>query len=137
ARGGGEGRAAAFVALCCLGTLVAKAVVSAPRTQVNHGDVAFYYVVAENLARGRGFVIDYIWNFWSHPAGIPAFSNDWWMPLTSVLCALGMKLGGIGYASAQNTMIVVSSALPLAVYLLGRELWGDRRVARLGAALAA
>jgi len=132
-----DGRAAAFVALCCLGTFAAKLVVSAPRTQVNHGDVAFYYVVAKNLALGRGFVIDYIWNFWSRPEGIPTFSNDWWMPLPSVLCALGMKLGGIGYASAQATMIVVSSVLPLAVYLLGRELWDDRRVALLGAALAA
>jgi len=47
----------------------------------HHGDIAFYYTLARNLAQGRGFVIDYIWNFWNHP---PAshLQHDWWMPLT-------------------------------------------------------
>jgi|GEM_PF-3009002 len=127
--------AAALAALCVL-TLLVKLAVNEARTGLNHGDVSFYYTVAKNLAEGRGFVIDYIWNFWDHPEGIPTPSNTWWMPLPSILCAIGMKLFGIRFAVAQDTMIVVTSVLPLVVYLLGRELVGGRLVPLLAAALA-
>jgi hypothetical protein len=127
----------AWVAFCCVATLVAKLLVNEPRVAVNHGDISFYYVVAQNLAEGRGFVIDYIWNFWNHPAGIPNPSNVWWMPLTSAICALGMKLFGMTYTVAQNTMIVVTSVLPWVMFLLGRELFRSRTVALLGATVAA
>jgi len=134
----GPGRpfVAAWVTACCAFTLLAKLAVNGPRTHPHHGDISFYYAVARNLAEGRGFVIDYVWNFWNHPKGIPTFSNDWWMPLTSVLSALGMLVGGVSYASAQDTMVVVTSVLPLVVYLLGSELWGSRAVGLVGAALA-
>jgi 4-amino-4-deoxy-L-arabinose transferase-like glycosyltransferase len=124
------------VTACCAVTLLAKLHVVAPRRHVNHGDISFYYAVAKNLAAGRGFVIDYIWNFWNRPTGIPTFSNDWWMPLTSVLSALGMLIGGVSYVSAQTTMVVVTSVLPLVVYLLGSELWQSRAVGLVGALLA-
>jgi 4-amino-4-deoxy-L-arabinose transferase-like glycosyltransferase len=129
--------AAVAVAALCVLTLVAKLAANAPRTGLNHGDVSFYYTVAKNLAEGRGFVIDYIWNFWDDPQGFPTPSNTWWMPLASIVCAVGMKLFGVGYAVAQTTMIVVTSVLPLVVYLLGRELIGGRVVPLLGAALSA
>jgi len=48
-----------------------------------------------------------------------------------------MKLFGVSYAVAQNAMIVLTSLLPWAVYLLGRELFGGRAVPLIGAALAA
>ena len=124
------------VALCCLATLLVKLHVNAIRTGVNHGDSSFYYVVAKNLATGRGFVLDYIWNFWNDPRGLPAPSNDWWMPLTSIIGAIGMKLGSIDYVSAQTAMIVATSILPLIVYLLGRELFGSALIGLVGAALS-
>jgi len=120
---------------CCLATLVCKWLVNQPRTGLGHGDVSFYYTVAKNLATGRGFIIDYIWNFWDRPQGIPTPSNTWWMPLPSALCAVGMWFGGIGYAAAQGTMIVVTSVLPLLLWLLGCELFRDWRVGLLGALL--
>jgi len=135
-RGPSTRTVALWVAACCAFTFFAKLRVNLPRDHVNHGDIAFYYAVAQNLAEGRGFVIDYVWNFWNHPAGIPTFSNDWWMPLTSLLSALGMLIGGVSYHSAQNTMVVLTSVLPLVVYLLGRELWDSRAVGLVGALLA-
>jgi hypothetical protein len=125
-----------LVLACCVATFVCKLVVNEPRTSVNHGDVAFYYTVARNLAEGRGFTIDYIWNFWDHPQGFPTPSNVWWMPLPSVICAAGMLLGGGDYAAAQLAMIVLTSVLPLLVWLLGLELFRDWRVALLGAVLS-
>lgn len=127
---------AAWVALCCLATLLVKFSVNAPRTAVNHGDISFYWAVAKNLAEGRGFVIDYIWNFWNHPESIPTPANVWWMPLASIIGAIGMRLGDMDYVSAQAAMIVVTSVLPLVVYLLGRELFGSAAVALTGATLS-
>jgi hypothetical protein len=126
----------AWVAACCLGTLAAKLAVNAERTQVNHGDISFYYSVARNLVEGRGFVIDYIWNFWSHPEGVPTPSNVWWMPLASVIGAAGMWLGRPDYVSAQRAMIVCTSVLPLVMYLLGRDSFRSRAVGLVGALLA-
>lgn len=126
----------AWVAFCCVATLLAKWVINQPRVDVNHGDISFYYAVAKNLAEGRGFVIDYIWNFWNHPEGIPTPSNVWWMPLPSVICAIGMKLGGVTYTAAQNAMILVTSIMPLVMYLLGKDLFGSRAVGLLGATVA-
>lgn len=123
------------LALCLL-SLLAKLQANAPRTGLNHGDVSFYYTVARNLAEGRGFVIDYIWNFWDDPQGFPTPSNTWWMPLTSVICAAGMKLFGVEYGVAQATMIAFSSLLPLVAWFLARELCGGRLVPLLAAALA-
>ena len=48
-----------------------------------HGDFAYYYSLAENLAEGRGFQIDYIWNYLNPPETISHPSNDYWMPFTS------------------------------------------------------
>jgi hypothetical protein len=127
---------AAWVAACCVATFLAKWVINEPRTSVNHGDISFYFTVARNLAEGRGFLIDYIWNFWDRPEGFPTPSNVWWMPLPSVLCALGMLIGGVSYLSAQLAMIALTSVLPLLVYLLGRELFADARVGLLGALLS-
>jgi len=126
----------AWVAFCCVVTLVAKWWINQPRVAVNHGDISFYYVVAKNLAEGRGFVIDYIWNFWNHPEGIPTPSNVWWMPLPSAICALGMKLFGVTYTVAQNTMILATSVMPLVMYVLGRELFRSVAVGVLGATVA-
>jgi hypothetical protein len=126
----------AWVTACCLGTLLAKLLVNADRTQVNHGDISFYYAVAQNLAEGRGFVIDYIWNFWNHPTGVPTPSNVWWMPLTSVIAAVGMWFGQPDYVSAQRAMIVATSVLPLVMYLLGRDAFRSRAVGLVGALFA-
>ncbi len=127
---------ATLVALCCVGTFVIKWFVNQPRTFVGYGDVANYYTVARNLALGTGFQIDYVWNFLSDPQGMPTPSNVWWMPLPSLLCALGMKLGDVGYAAAQSSMIVLTSLVPWAVYLLGRDLFGRTSTGLLGALAA-
>lgn len=124
------------VFLCCLATWIIKTVVNAPRTGVNHGDISFYVTVARNLAEGRGFVIDYIWNFWSHPEGIPTPSNLWWMPMASIIGAAGMKVfGTTDYGAAQSAMILFTSLTPLVTYLLARELFG-RPIGLAGAVLA-
>lgn len=127
---------AVAVVACCVLTFAAKSVVNEPRREVNHGDISFYVTVARNLVEGRGFVIDYIWNFWAEPEGIPQPSNVWWMPLASIVAAIGMALGDGGYVAGQTATIALSSVLPAVVFLLGRDLFGCPRVGLAGALLS-
>ncbi len=56
-------------------------------------DPTHYYLLGRNLYHGRGFVIDYIWHYANDP---PAVTHpiDHWMPMSGILAAAGMALGG-------------------------------------------
>jgi Dolichyl-phosphate-mannose-protein mannosyltransferase len=126
-----------FVILFVVSLLV-RGYALAERVSPGHGDVADYYSVARNLYEGRGFFVDYIWTFIVDPHGIPNPSNTWWMPLPSILTAIGFVLsGGASYAAAKWTMIVVASLIPFVTYLTARELLGSKLLAFASAILAA
>ena len=48
--------------------------------------------VANSLLAGDGFVVHYLWTYVDAPESMPAPSYRYWMPLTSVLAAVGMAL---------------------------------------------
>lgn len=52
-------------------------------------DPNHYYNLARNLAEGRGFVIDYIWQYHNAPATV-THPIDYWMPLPAVWPAIGL-----------------------------------------------
>jgi hypothetical protein len=54
-------------------------------------DSNHYYNLARNLAQGRGFVVDYIWNYYNLPADV-THPEDYWMPLPAVYPAAMMAL---------------------------------------------
>ncbi|MDQ7026226.1 MAG: glycosyltransferase family 39 protein [Anaerolineae bacterium] len=54
-------------------------------------DPNHYYNLATNLANGRGFVIDYIWQYHNPPAQV-THPIDYWMPLPALWPALGLAL---------------------------------------------
>ncbi len=56
-------------------------------------DTSYYLVVAENLYSGRGFVVDYLWNYLAgFPKGLPVPSNEYWMPGTSLVAAAAFSI---------------------------------------------
>ena len=65
-----------------------------------HGDSAFYYTVAKNIASGRGPVIDYIVYFFSGLLPLPHYAGDFWNPSASFLIAIPMILFGRTISSA-------------------------------------
>ena len=78
-------------------------------------DAAYYYSVAENLHHGRGFVIDYTWNYLRGlPQGLPVPSNDYWQPLVSIILALAFLVAPVSWVTAQ----VVASFFGCLVALL-------------------
>jgi len=54
-------------------------------------DPNHYYNLASNLAEGRGFVIDYIWQYHMPPNSV-THPIDYWMPLPAIWPALGLMI---------------------------------------------
>src|SRR5439155_568106 len=84
---------------------------------------AFYYAsVARRLAHGEGLTADFVWNFIEAPnfAPLPVPSHRFWMPLTSVVQAVGIvalepALGT--FRAAQAAIVAVGAFVPAAAYL--------------------
>lgn len=95
-----------------------------PLQQAGYMDAAYTMHVAENLARGRGFVEDVLWNYLDQPQGLPHPSNLYWMPLPSILVAPFFIVLGSSYRAAQIPFILLSSLLPLFAFYLSKRLYG-------------
>ncbi len=94
-----------------------------PLTQTGYMDASYAIHVADNLAHGRGFVEDVLWNYLDNPAGLPHPSNLYWMPLPSILIAPFFILFGVSYRVAQIPFILLSSLLPLFAFYLSRRIF--------------
>ncbi|MCG3208759.1 MAG: hypothetical protein FOGNACKC_02371 [Anaerolineae bacterium] len=107
--------------------LLVRGLAAWPQQQPNYMDAAYYTVTGQNLAQGRGFVEDFVWNYLGNPGSPPQPSHLYWPPLTSLLAAAGMLLGGDNYRAAQIGFVLVSALLaPLAAYsaiALGGRRW--------------
>lgn len=106
--------------------LLVRLLAGLPQQQPNYMDAAYSYVNALNLAAGRGFVEDFVWNYLGQPGPPPQPSHLYWMPLTSILAWLGLALGGPGYRAAQVPFIVISALLAPISYGVARRLPGGR-----------
>ena len=124
-----------YLLLLALALLV-RLLAAWPQQQPNYMDAAYSYVNAVNLAQGRGFVEDFVWNYLDDPAPPPRPSHLYWMPLTSLLAWLGMLIGGVSYRAAQVPFIIVSAWLAPISYGTTFALTGQRRLSWLAGLLA-
>lgn len=109
--------------LLFLVTLAFRLATALPLTYAGYMDASYAMHVAENLARGRGFVEDVLWNYLDNPAGLPHPSNLYWMPLPSILIAPFYALFGASYRVAQIPFIFLSTLLPLVTFCISRRLF--------------
>ncbi|MBI4737969.1 glycosyltransferase [Candidatus Woesearchaeota archaeon] len=107
-----------------------------PIEHPNHADHSFYVQVAENLYAGRGFVIDYVWNFHYLPA-FTMHPSDYWMPLLSVLILLSFKVFGVSVQAAQLPGVLFGALLVPLTYYISLHEFGSRRQAVFAGALVA
>ena len=123
------------VLLAFIGTasLVARIAVAAALQHPGHADPAFYYSVGLNVARGKGFYVDYVWHYLSGLPGIPHPSTDYWMPLTSLIVAGPLVLAGDSLFVALLPAIISVYVLAAVAYLVSRR-W-DAEFAAYTAAL--
>ncbi len=104
-------------------TLAFRIATALPLTYAGYMDASYAMHVAENLARGRGFVEDVLWNYLDNPTGLPHPSNLYWMPLPSILIAPFYALLGVSYRVAQIPFIVLSSLLPLVTFYIAHKIF--------------
>ena len=120
-----------------LGALAVRVVYLVFKAPLLTADGCYYYAVARSLAGGRGFTVSYVWHYLAGiPQRLPTPSNDYWMPLSSVLQAGALHLGGpASLVSAALPGVLAGAALAAFVFWLTRELFGDTRAALLAAAM--
>ena len=100
-------------------------------------DAAYYYVGGVNLAEGNGFIEQFLWNYLDSPVGLPHPSHLYWMPLPSILAALGLLLGGeSAYTWARIPFIILCGLAPLITSLLAYRITDSPRKAVLSGLLA-
>lgn len=76
-------------------------------------DAEYYYAGGIQLVQGRGFTEPYLWNYLDGATSLPHPSHGYWMPLASIVSALGMWLtGGIDYFSARIFFLLIAASVP-------------------------
>lgn len=116
-------RALVALTLALLGVRAASAIVV---SQPGYTDAYYYATVAERLARGEGLTADFIWNFLEAPrfAELPIASHRFWMPLASVVPALGILTLGAplgDFRAGQLAIIAVAAFIPVVTFLAARQ----------------
>ncbi len=76
-------------------------------------DSDYYFAGGIQLAKGQGFNEPYLWNYLDGATSLPHPSHSYWMPLASIVAALGMELTGqTTYASARLFFFVIAACVP-------------------------
>jgi hypothetical protein len=107
------------------GALTARALTAAGIGFPIPQDAAYYVVAAQNLATGRGLVVNMLWTYGMPPLTLPHPAFDLWQPLASLIAAPVMVIVGPSLAAAQASSVAVGSlAAPLA-WMIGRRAAGQ------------
>src|SRR5512139_2103738 len=115
--------------------LLVRVLAALLQTQPDYMDAAYYLVGGQRLVQGFGFSDPYVWNYLDRPAALPHPSHLYWMPLPSILVAIGQSIFGVDYRAAQIPFVLLSAALPVLAYLIAQRVSGARRHAWLAALL--
>lgn len=74
-------------------------------------DADYYFSGGLQLVQGKGFTEPYLWNYLDDPQGIPHPSHGYWLPLASIVSALGMWLTGSQTYEAGRIFFILLAAL--------------------------
>ncbi len=76
-------------------------------------DSDYYFAGGIQLATGRGFTEPYLWNYLDGTTSLPHPSHSYWMPLASIVSALGMWLtGSTTYAAGRSFFLLIAAFIP-------------------------
>jgi len=76
-------------------------------------DSDYYFAGGIQLATGKGFTEPYLWNYLDGTTSLPHPSHSYWMPLASIVAALGMWLTGqTTFASARLFFFLIAALVP-------------------------
>lgn len=89
-------------------------------------DPAFYLLVADNVAHGRGLMIDVLWNYQIPFEDVLHPSNEHWMPLASLLLAPLFAVFGSNFQLAQTAGAFLGAVLAPLTWRITREVMEPR-----------
>ncbi|UYN91039.1 MAG: glycosyltransferase family 39 protein [Anaerolineales bacterium] len=124
-----------YITLGLAGLLVFVIVGSLQRSP-GYMDAEYYLLTGQQLAAGRGFTEPVLWNYLDAPSGLPHPSHAYWMPLPSLLAALGTALFGVSFSAGRVLFLIVAALVPPLTAKLCMQLTGRRGSARLAGFLA-
>lgn len=110
-----------FLVLLVL-AVISRLALAAGVTFPGIADPTHYYTVAENLASGRGFEVDYLWNYLDRPEGLPHAANDYWAPLPAFVMAAAFFLLGKSLLAALLPSILLGLVVALLTWELAKAL---------------
>jgi hypothetical protein len=100
-------------------------------------DADYYYAGGMQLANGKGFNEPFIWNYLDNPQEIPHPSHTYWMPMASILAAIGMLLThSTNFLSARLFLILLASTIPLITAYIASTISHNKESSLLAGALA-
>lgn len=100
-------------------------------------DSDYYFAGGLQLVQGKGFTEPYLWNYLDDPMGLPHPSHAYWMPLASIVAAVGMWLTGQhSYVAARLGFMVLAALVPVVTASLAYSLSSRRDLAFVSGLLA-
>ncbi len=127
----------AYLLLALIG-LAAVCLVALYQHAPGYMDADYYYAGGLRLAGGHGFSELFLWNYLDDPKGLPHPSHAYWMPLSSLVAAAGMKLSGLtNFYGARLGFLLVAAFIPPLTAALSFSLTGRRNYALFAGLLAA
>lgn len=115
-----------FIAIALIGAfIITRGLVERP----GFTDAFYHFNAANRLVSGEGLTDPYLWTYIGATDSLPAPSHLYWMPLTSIVSALGMAaLNAPGsYAAAQFPLTLLFAGTVYIGFSLGERLGGSRR----------
>jgi hypothetical protein len=101
-----------YLLLALLGFATAT-IVAAFQPSPGYMDADYYYAGGLQLVNGHGFTEPYLWNYLDDPVGLPHPSHAYWMPLASLLAALGAAvIRSESWFGARIGFLMVAAVVP-------------------------
>ena len=113
-----------WLSVALIGLLV-QAFWAVQLTHPSYMDAYYYATNGQRLADGFGFTEEVIWQFLDAPTGVPTPSHTYWMPLPSLLAAVGYGTAD-SFRGAQWPFWLLAGLLPLLAFAISQQLSGER-----------
>jgi hypothetical protein len=108
------------------------------QTSPGYMDADYYYSGGVRLAEGQGFTEEFLWNYLDNPAGLPHPSHAYWMPMASMVAALGMLIAGsTSFWAGRLVFLGIAGLVAPITAALAHAVTGNKNNAILSGLLAA
>ncbi len=116
---------ALFALIALVGAVLITRLIAAP----GYTDVYYHLNAANRFASGQGLTDPYVWTYIGALDHLPMPSHLYWMPLTSLVAGISMKVFNApgNYAVAQLPFVLMFAATACVGYWLGWRIGGTSR----------